>query len=164
MKNFANKYPIFWALLMAVISFVIVFSWGIVQIKTQKDTKTFTDEPQVAVEVIKFVFYFVLLFFFFKVFSLVKPRRFICLSLNVLFFFVVLFVVYMLVEDNLQYLSEKLNPLSVKQWNEDGYLPAEEGISETFFWLICSGLSFVNILLLNLLSSKLSFRKNVIAK
>ncbi len=146
---------------MAVVSSLVVFAFGLMLIKFQNDTKVVVDEPQVTLEVIKFVLCFAFLVVFFKVFSFVKSRSILIGILNVLLFFIILFVVFMLVEDNLQYLSEKLNPLSVKQWTENGYLPPEEEMSDSFFWLISSCLVFVNVLLLNLLPTNSSIKRKV---
>ncbi|MDP9958125.1 hypothetical protein [Epilithonimonas hungarica] len=157
-KFFAEKNPVIWALIMGIISSFILIVWGISQIKQSKINAYYEDTKPI-LEFIKLIFYFALLFLFFTLFSFIKSRGFVFRLLNIILFCTILFAIYIQASNNLEYLDEKIYFISVKQWTENGYEPPEEEISDTFYWLIFMCLSFINVLLLNLLPINLLSKK-----
>ncbi len=153
-KKIVEKNPLIWALIMSIVSSLILFLWGIFQMYKSSEIKEYYEDTKPMLDLIKMIFYFVLLYLFFNLFTFTKKIKVLYRIINVILFFIVLFGSYLIFSDNIEYLAKKIHFIPVKQWTENGYEPPEEELSDVYYWLIFICLSFINVFFLNLLPKK----------
>ncbi|MCU7618755.1 hypothetical protein NZ698_16285 [Chryseobacterium sp. PBS4-4] len=160
-KNFAEQNLVFWAILMGFISTFILFFGEMLVHKDNNNNGNYFEDNLAIFEFAKMIFYFLVLNLFFKLFSLTKTLGILFRITNTILLIILFFIIYMYSFENMEYLNQKINFLPVIEWTNNGYEPPEKEISSIFCWYLFMCLSFINIVLLNLLPVKILQNKKL---
>lgn len=146
LKIFANKNNYIWALCMSSISTLVLFLIGFFYL-TSVDSSALASPFSILV-------YFILLYFIFKIFTYYKKLTILGLVASIFIFFFLYFFLFLYADKNKDYLGNIIKFVSIKEWDSNGYDPAEEELSSKFCGIISLMVLFFQILLINLLPNK----------
>jgi hypothetical protein len=154
LKIFANKNNIIWALCMSSISTLILFLIGFFYV-TSVDSSALSSPFSILV-------YFVLLYFIFKIFTYYKKLTILGSVASIFIFFFLYLLLFLYADKNKDYLENIIKFVPIKEWDSNGYDPAEKELSSQFCGIITLIVLFFQIFFINLLPDRLLENKKLI--
>ncbi|MDR6544295.1 hypothetical protein J2810_000317 [Chryseobacterium rhizosphaerae] len=154
LKIFANKNNIIWALCMSSISTFILFLIGFFYL-TNVDSSALASPFSILV-------YFVLLYFIFKIFTYYKKLTILGLVASIFIFFFLYLLLFLYADKNKDYLENIIKFIPIKEWDSNGYDPAEEELSSQFCGIMTLIVLFLQILFINLLPDNFLENKKLV--
>lgn len=159
-KKIAEKNLLLWALLMGAISTCILII-GRMLININGSSNNYEDVKPI-LKLLNVIFSFIVLHLFFTFFSLTKTLGALFRITNTVLFSILFFTIYIFASDNMEYLDQRITFIPVVDWTNNGHEPPEQELSSVFYWFVFMCLSFVNVVLINLIHIKILQNKKML--